>query len=197
MIKSYMKNVYKGLLISIVSVILLSGCTLTKTQIDRTKADPIKRTTVQTELVNLPLEEQDVKSLMAEKMNIEGWEFSKEGNEYSFSFKPTDPNAEGSTYHVNANTGTVYADISGSPLTNLVVKDAPNFIGVSNGTVYQADLFKLINQILADNRMVVENDDWFTGFMGDGYLFGDVKKNNKIITIKMDAFTKDWEEIKK
>ncbi|MGD8190930.1 hypothetical protein ACQCN2_13210 [Brevibacillus ginsengisoli] len=79
--------------------------------------------------IKMPLEEQDVKHLMAEKMDIDGWKFSKQDDTYSFRSVPSDPNLEGITLEVNAKTGTVYERISGMPQTNLVVKDAPNFLG--------------------------------------------------------------------
>ncbi len=145
--------------------------------------------------VALPLKENDVKQLMAEKVDVAGWDFSKQGDTYAFSSVPSDPNAEGITFNVNAKTGTVYENISGLPQTNLVVKDAPNLTGVSNGDKYMDELMKYSQQVLDMNGLVPDRDDWINGGYGDGYLYGDVKKDGKKITIKLDIFTKEWEEV--
>lgn len=144
---------------------------------------------------NLPLGENEAKRLMSEQMDIQGWEFSSEGDQYIFSSIPSDPNANGMTYKVNSNTGTVYDGTSGGPKTNLVIKDAPNFKNISNGEVYYDEIYKLANPILKDSGLLPAMDDWIQGGYGEGYLYGYVMNNNHQITIKFDIFTKDWEEI--
>lgn len=148
--------------------------------------------------ITLPLKEADVKRLMAEKMHLDlaGFNFSKNGDTYSFSSKPSDPNAEGITYNVNGKTGTVYEEISGFPETNLVVKNSQNLSQIHNGEIYIEEITKLAKFILDENGLVPKNTDWISGGYGDGYLYGDVIKGNKTITIKFDIFTKEWEEIK-
>lgn len=64
---------------------------------------------------NLPLGEEEAKHLMSEQMDIHGWKFSVDGDQYIFSSKPSDPNVDGLTYIVNSNTGTVYDSTSGGP----------------------------------------------------------------------------------
>jgi bla regulator protein BlaR1 len=148
--------------------------------------------------ITLPLKEADVKRLMAEKMHMDlaGFNFSKKGEIYSFSSKPSDPNVEGITYNVNGRTGTVYYNISGLPQANLVVKNSPNLSQINNGEVYIKEITKLAKVILDENGLSPDNSDWISGGYGDGYLYGDVKKDNKTITIKFDIFTKEWVEIK-
>jgi hypothetical protein len=145
----------------------------------------------------LPLKEADVKRLMAEKMDIIDWQFSKDGDSYSFSSVPDDPQAEGITYKVNSKTGTVYESISGMPQTNLVVKNSPNLTNINNGDLFIKEITKLAKAILDKNGLIPVNSDWISGGYGDGYIFGDVKKDNKTITIKIDIFTGEWGEIKK
>lgn|GEM_PF-5445151 len=145
--------------------------------------------------ITLPLEEKDVTALMAEKMDIEGWIFSKQGDTYSFHSVPSDPSAEGITFDINANTGTVYESISGLPQTNLVVKDAPNLMQISNGEIFIGEINKIAKQVLDSNGLIPDHDDWISGGYGDGFIYGDVKKDGKKITIKLDIFTKEWKEI--
>lgn len=145
--------------------------------------------------LNLPLGEKDAKRLMSEQMNVQGWEFSVEGDQYLFSSIPSDPNTDGITYKVNSNTGTVYDSTSGGPETNLVMKDAPNFKNISNGEVYYDEIYKLANPILKKNGLVPALDEWILGGYDEGYLYGYVKKDDQQITIKFDIFTEAWEEI--
>ncbi|OAB36716.1 hypothetical protein PMSD_10350 [Paenibacillus macquariensis subsp. defensor] len=146
--------------------------------------------------IKLPLGEQEVKRLMSEQMAIQGWQFSIEGDQYSFSSIPSDPNANGITYKVNSNTGTVYDSTSGGPQTNLVVKDAPNLKDITNGEVYYDEIYKIANPILKNNGLVPATKEWILGGYDEGYLYGYVKKGNQQITIKFDIFTEKWEEIK-
>ncbi|WP_256758120.1 hypothetical protein [Cohnella sp. WQ 127256] len=166
-------------LIIVVFIVVLVGCNKQSSQDE----------------IQYPLNEQDVKRLMADKMNIEGWKLSKEGDQYLFSFIPKESGANGMSYAVNAKTGTVYDEISGGPQTNLVVKDAPNFMAITNGEDYYIELYKLANPILQSNGLVPSNKDWLTGGYGDGYLYGDVLKGNQSLSIKLDVFTKQWEQI--
>jgi hypothetical protein len=147
----------------------------------------------------LPLKESDVKRLMAEKMDIIDWQFSKDGDSYSFSSVPNDPLAEGVTLIVNGKTGTVYEEISGLPEYNLVVKNSPNLSNISNGPVYSEEMTKLAMIVLDKNGLVPDTSiysEWISGGYVDGYIFGDVKKDNKKMTIKIDIFTGEWGEIK-
>ncbi|GED69984.1 hypothetical protein BRE01_36860 [Brevibacillus reuszeri] len=148
-----------------------------------------------TETITLPLEEKDVSQLMAEKMDIAGWNFSRKDDTYSFRSVPSDPNAEGVTLDVNAKTGTVYERTSGLPQTNLVRKDAPNFLQVTNGEIFKSEINKMAKQVLDKNGLTPDNDNWISGGYGEGFIYGDVKKDGKKITIKLDIFTEEWEEI--
>lgn len=145
---------------------------------------------------NLPLGEEEAKRLMSEQMDIQGWGFSVDGDQYIFSSIPSDPNVDGLTYIVNSNTGTVYDSTSGGPETNLVIKDAPNLKDISNGELYYDEIYTIAIPILKENGLLPAMDKWIQGGYGEGYLYGYVKKDDQQITIKFDIFTKAWEEIK-
>lgn len=145
----------------------------------------------------LPLGEQEVQQLMAEKMDVEDWKFNRKGDTYLFVSMPTDPSANGMEYAVNALTGTVYDSTSGGPETNLVIKGSPNFKDIWNGDIYQDEILKLANSIMKSSGMVPDRKQWVSGGYGDGYIYGDLLKGNQRIYIKLDVFTKEWEEIEK
>lgn len=96
---------------------------------------------------------------------------------------------------VNPMTGTVHDSTSGSPLKSLVNKDAPDLAKITNGTAYQAELYKLAEPLLEAADLQPVNREWIEGFIGDGYLFGRVQHNDRQFTIKLDVFTGQWEEI--
>ncbi|GGG10787.1 hypothetical protein GCM10010912_63990 [Paenibacillus albidus] len=144
----------------------------------------------------LPLDEQEVKSLMAEKMKVQDWQFSQKEDQFIFSSNPSDTGANGTTYGVNANTGTVYDETSGMPLTNLVMKAASGFTDIQDGNKYLAQLVELSQAILDDNGLVAASENWIQGGYKDGFLYGDVTKDEQAMSIKFDVFTKEWSEIK-
>lgn len=139
--------------------------------------------------------EQTIKQLMAEKMGVIDWSMSKEGDIYSFVSVPSDPKAEGSEYQVNSRTGTVYDATSGGPQTNLIIDNAPNLKAIWNGNAYQEELLKLAGPILQSYGLVPASKTWIGGGYGDGYIYGAVLKDKTKIWIKLDLFTKEWEEI--
>ncbi|MCJ8013681.1 hypothetical protein MUG84_18305 [Paenibacillus sp. KQZ6P-2] len=145
----------------------------------------------------MPMGEQEVTRLMALKMDVNGWDVTRKGDTYLFTSRPADPEANGRTYAVNAKTGTVYDETSGGPETNLYIKESPNFKDIWNGTTYWKEILKLANAAIAHTGMVPDRELWVSGGYGDGYVYGDVLKDHKRVYIKLDVFTKKWEEIEK
>ncbi|MNP43738.1 hypothetical protein D3C76_1375760 [compost metagenome] len=102
---------------------------------------------------------------------------------------------EGNSYKINPLTGTVHDVTSGSPLRSLVNREAIDLWNISNGTEYQKELYKLLQPIFDTEGFKPTGTDWISGFIGDGYLFSDVRQGSREFTIKVDVFTGQWEEI--
>jgi len=144
---------------------------------------------------HLPLNEKEVRQLMAERMDLEGWKIIRKGNVYTFWSVEAAANSNGMGYGVNAMTGTVFDSVSGSPLWNLLYKDAPDLEKISIGEIYQQEVLKLANQAIKDSGMMPDRKQWVSGGYGDGCIYGDVIKDQQRIYIKLDVFTQQWEEI--
>ncbi|MNJ00957.1 hypothetical protein D3C73_1604370 [compost metagenome] len=55
---------------------------------------------------------------------------------------------------------------------------------------------KLAKEVVESNHMTPANAEWLIGGNGDGYVLADVLKDGKPLHIKLDVFTKAWEEVK-
>ncbi|MEK5236951.1 M56 family metallopeptidase [Paenibacillus sp. FSL L8-0470] len=143
-----------------------------------------------------PLSEQEIKSMMEQRLPATGWTFGKDGDQYTVDFTdPPNGEGQGNTYKINPFTGTVYDAISGNPLRSLVNREAIDLWEISDGSKYQKELYKLLQPILDTEGFEPVSKDWISGFTGDGYLFGEVRKEGREFTIKADVFTSQWEEI--
>lgn len=146
--------------------------------------------------ISPPLSELDVKTMMEQRLPTTGWSFGKDGDQYIVDFEdPPSGEGQGNTYKINSLTGTVYDSTSGNPLSSLVNRDAIDLWEVSNGSLYQKELYKLLQPILDTEDFEPARKEWISGFIGDGYLFGEVRKEGREFTIKADVFTGQWEEI--
>lgn len=146
--------------------------------------------------ISPPLSEPDIKSMMEQRLPETGWTFGQDGDQYTVDFPdPLDGEGQGNTYKINPFTGTVYDSTSGSPLSSLVNRDAIDLWEVSNGGEYQKELYKLLQPILDTEGFEPARKEWISGFIGDGYLFGEVRQEGREFTIKADVFTGQWEEI--
>lgn len=146
--------------------------------------------------ISPPLSEQDIKSLLEKKLPASGWTFAKEGDQYRIDFMdPPDGVGEGLSYKINPLTGTVHDVTSGSPVRSLVNREAIDLWDISNGTEYQKELYKLLQPIFDTEGFESTDVDWISGFIGDGYLFSNVRQGGREFTIKVDVFTGQWEEI--
>ncbi|MEK5028845.1 M56 family metallopeptidase [Paenibacillus sp. FSL M7-1046] len=143
-----------------------------------------------------PLSEQEIKSMMEKRLPATGWTFGKDGGQYTVDFTdPPNGEEQGNTYKINPFTGTVYDAISGNPLRSLVNREAIDLWEISDGSKYQKELYKLLQPILDTEGFEPVSKDWISGFTGDGYLLGEVRKEGREFTIKADVFTSQWEEI--
>ncbi|MEK4207395.1 MULTISPECIES: M56 family metallopeptidase [Paenibacillus] len=145
--------------------------------------------------ISPPLSEQDIKSMMEKQLPASGWTFSKDGDQYRVDIDPLNGVGEGNSYKINPLTGTVHDVTSGSPLRSLVNREAIDLWDISNGTEYQKELYKLLQPIFDTEGFKPTGTDWISGFIGDGYLFSDVRQGSREFTIKVDVFTGQWEEI--
>lgn len=102
---------------------------------------------------------------------------------------------EGLSYKINPLTGTVHDTTSGSPVRSLVNREAIDLWDISNGTEYKKELYKLLQPIFDTEGFEPIDEDWISGFIGDGYLFSNVRQGSRELTIKVDVFTGQWEEI--
>ncbi|WP_339278054.1 hypothetical protein MKY59_13860 [Paenibacillus sp. FSL W8-0426] len=143
-----------------------------------------------------PLNEEDINVLLQHWLPNDEWEVKQTDDQYTVTFVKKDQDAEAMVMKVNPMTGTVHDSTSGSPLKSLVNKDAPDLAKITNGTRYQAELYKLAGPLLEAADLQPVNREWIEGFIGDGYLFGRVKHNDRQFIIKLDVFTGQWEEIK-
>ncbi|GIO29145.1 hypothetical protein J2TS6_02860 [Paenibacillus albilobatus] len=144
---------------------------------------------------HLPLNEKEVRQLMAEHVNIDGWKMARKGHIYTFWSVPEAPSSNGLSYGVNAMTGTVYDAVSGGPLWNLLIKDAPDLDKIVSGEQYQKVILKLADQAIKTSGMTTDRKQWVSGGYGEGFIYGDVIKDHRRIYIKLDVFTQQWEEI--
>ncbi|OMD35098.1 M56 family metallopeptidase [Paenibacillus odorifer] len=146
--------------------------------------------------ISPPLSEQDIKSLLEKKLPASGWTFGKKGDQYTINFMdPPNGVGEGLSYKINPLTGTVHDTTSGSPVRSLVNREAIDLWDISNGTEYKKELYKLLHPIFDTEGFEPIDDDWISGFIGDGYLFSNVRQGGREFTIKVDVFTGQWEEI--
>lgn len=143
------------------------------------------------------LSEEDIKSMMEKwLLPASGWTFGIDGDQYYVDFTNVlDGEGEGASYKINPLTGTVHDTTSGNPLKSLVNREGIDLGEISNGTKYQEELYKLLQPILDTEGFEPVRKDWISGFLGDGYLFGEVRKDGRKYTIKADVFTGQWEEI--
>jgi bla regulator protein BlaR1 len=146
--------------------------------------------------ISPPLSEQDIKSLLDKKLPASGWTFGKEGDQYRIDFMdPPNGEGEGLSYKINPLTGTVHDVTSGSPVRSLVNREAVDLWDISNGKEYQKELYRLLQPIFDTEGFESTDVDWISGFIGDGYLFSNVRQGGREFTIKVDVFTGQWEEI--
>ncbi|MEK3982416.1 M56 family metallopeptidase [Paenibacillus sp. FSL K6-3166] len=146
--------------------------------------------------ISPPLSEQDIKSLLDKKLPASGWAFGKEGDQYRIDFMdPPNGEGEGLSYKINPLTGTVHDVTSGSPVRSLVNREAVDLWDISNGKEYQKELYRLLQPIFDTEGFESTDVDWISGFIGDGYLFSNVRQGGREFTIKVDVFTGQWEEI--
>lgn len=96
-----------------------------------------------------PLSEQEIKSMMEQRLPATSWTFGKDGDQYTVDFTdPPNGEGQGNTYKINPFTGTVYDAISGNPLRSLVNREAIDLWEISDGSKYQKELYKLLQPIL-------------------------------------------------
>lgn len=146
---------------------------------------------------SLPLNETDAKYLMENWLTpASGWTFGKDGGQYTMNFTGvSDDGGNGRSYTINPLTGTVYDTTSGSPLKSFVNREAIELGSITNGSKYLEELYKLLQPILDVEGFEPARKEWISGFFGDGYVFGEVKKEGREFTIKAEVFTGQWEEI--
>lgn len=143
------------------------------------------------------LSEEEIKSMMKDwHVPASGWTFGKDGGQYTADFEgPLNGGGQGMSYKINPKTGTIHDATSGSPLKSLANREAIDLSEIYNGSKYKEELYKLLRPILDTEGFEPARKDWISGFLGDGYLFGEVRKEGREFTIKADVFTGQWEEI--
>lgn len=144
-----------------------------------------------------PLSGEEIKSMMEDWLDpASGWTFGEEGGQYTMNFTGVpEGGGNGRSYTINPLTGTVHDTTSGSPLKSLVNRESIDLGEISDGNKYLDELYKLLQPILDAEGLEPARKEWISGFLGDGYLFGEVKKAGREFTIKADVFTGQWEEI--
>ncbi|WP_438434958.1 M56 family metallopeptidase [Gorillibacterium sp. sgz500922] len=146
--------------------------------------------------VQPPLTEEDVRSLLQGKLPQGEWTLSKDGNQYLVQYPdPPDGNGQGMSLRVNPLTGTVHDRTSGAPQFSLANREAPDLLLIRNGTEYLAELDKLLQNVLDAGGLKAAGSDLINGFVGDGYVLRKVTRDGRALTVKIDPFTGQWEEI--
>ncbi|MEK4438961.1 hypothetical protein [Paenibacillus sp. FSL K6-2862] len=139
--------------------------------------------------------EEDVKSMLDHWLPEGDWIVERKDNQYVTSYPNHSSDGESMMISINPMTGTVHDTTSGSPLKSLANVDAPDLFQISNGTKYMAELYRLGKPILEAAGLKPASKDWITGFLGDGYVLGEVIRSNLKFMIKVDVFTGQWEKI--
>lgn len=146
--------------------------------------------------VQPPLTEEDVRSLLQGKLPQGEWTLAKDGNQYLVQYPdPPDGKGQGMSFRVNPLTGTVHDRTSGAPQFSLANREAPDLLLIRNGTEYLAELDKLLQNVLDAGGLKAADSDLIDGFVGDGYVIGKVTRDGSALTVKIDPFTGQWEEI--
>lgn len=108
--------------------------------------------------------------------------------------------AEAAVYHLNVRTGTVVDGISGSPLDNIILKEAPDLKDLQ-GEDYISALDGLTAPLIREKGYSLDGDSaepYFTGFIGDGFIEYEVPKLkdgiDQRVRIQLDPFTKEFRE---
>ena len=123
------------------------------------------------------------------------WVFEQKDDQYTVIYPNASGNGESMMMSINPMTGTVHDTTSGSPLKSLTNVDAPDLFKITSGTEYMAELYKLAERILEAAGLKPASKEWISGFLGDGYVLGEVKLSEQKFTIKVDVFTGQWEKI--
>lgn len=140
-----------------------------------------------------PLDREDLRHMTERWLGKEGWELVPKDGQFSIQYAETGDGGQPLELMVNPDTGTVHDAVSGSPLTNLADREAPDLLPLSNGTAYQAELEKLAVAVLDAAGLKPAGREWITGFAGDGYVLAGVQTADRTFEIKLDVFTGQWE----
>ncbi|WP_172251265.1 M56 family metallopeptidase [Saccharibacillus deserti] len=131
----------------------------------------------------------------------EGWNVSGDNGVYRIGVPASsESSGQGSSYGVNASTGTVFDGTSGSPILTLArISGEESGIDTeglmsSDGTVYLAALDKRLRFLAENAGWTPIGDDWIDGFDGDGNVLCRVEWNGRQILVKVDVFTGLWSE---
>lgn len=142
-----------------------------------------------------PFSEEEVKSMLKQWLPEGDWVFEQKDDQYTVIYPNASGNGESMMMSINPMTGTVHDTTSGSPLKSLTNVDAPDLFKITSGTEYMAELYKLAERILEAAGLKPASKEWISGFLGDGYVLGEVKLSEQKFTIKVDVFTGQWEKI--
>lgn len=143
-----------------------------------------------------PLSEEDVKFMLEQWLPEGDWVFDHEDDQYSAIYSTESGNSKSMMMNINPMTGTVYDTSSGSPLKSLANVEAPDLFKITSDLEYKAELYKLAESILEAAGLKPTSKEWISGFLSDGYLWGEVKRSDQKFMIKVDVFTGQWEQIK-
>ncbi|GAE07416.1 hypothetical protein JCM10914_3644 [Paenibacillus sp. JCM 10914] len=138
--------------------------------------------------------EEDVKYMVEQWLPGGEITFDPKSDQYTVVYPVETGKGEPMMLKINPQTGTVYDATSGSPRMNFANREALDLPPFSNGTLYYEELHRLLEPILdAASLKLVSPESWFSGFLGDGYLMIEVVQAEREVTIKIDAFTGQWE----
>lgn len=140
-----------------------------------------------------PLNEIDLKYILERWLPEGDWVLGQVDN--LFSAKYSSMNNESKEMMINPLTGTVFDKASGRPIKSLTNEDALELLKITNEEEYKIELSRLAENILSAAGLKPASKEWITGFLDDGYLVGEVIRSDSHITIKVDVFTGQWEEI--